>query len=246
MLSRWTVAVTCLSAAILVTVFVAGCGGGSESTEGVPANIKAPGDEPPTPSTETPRAEDPVKPTSRFTVPVRETKQLHPQVLIKTSLGDMTVRLDAAKAPDTVENFLKKHVDRKFYDQTIFHYVDKGFMVLGGGFTADLKAKPRRAEIFNEANPDGLKNRRGTIAMARTRDIAHTASSQFFFNVVDNPSLDHTSYDSAEEYGYCVFGEIVEGLEVLDRIAEVEVQEKDGFAKLPAEPVVIESIRTIE
>ncbi len=248
MYSRRAFAATYLLLVVCTALLATGCGN-SETTQGVPASINAPdGSDPAAPpdsGTNVPgRSGSPDRArTDRLPAPSAEPRPA--QVLIKTSLGDMTVELDARKARLTVDNFLENYVDRRHYDQTIFHHVDQGFMVLGGGFTRDMKAKPWRAGLLNEAT-NGLKNRRGTIAMARTRSIAHSATCQFFFNLVDNPNLDHKSRDNAEEFGYCVFGKIVQGLDVLDRIAQVKVHESDGFAKLPIEPVVIESIRRID
>lgn len=167
-----------------------------------------------------------------------------PEVLLKTSLGDIRLRLNAEKAPLAVDNFLTNYVDRGFYDHTVFHYVDKGFMIAGGGYTADLQAKKPRAYIKNEAD-NGLKNLRGTVAMARLPDAADSANSQFFINLVDNPSLDFQSRDSSEKYGYCVFGEVVDGLDVVDRIADVAVADKEQFVKTPTSPVAIESARRV-
>ena len=169
---------------------------------------------------------------------------LHPLVQVTTSAGEIVLRLDRKKAPRTVENFLE-YVDREHYEQTIFHCVDQGFIVLGGGFTADHQPKETRAEIISEAH-NGMKNLQGTIAMARDWQFAHSATCQFFFNLADNHALDHKGRESAAEYGYCVFGKIVKGLDVVDRIAAVKVRDTDQFAKLPVEPVVIESIKRVD
>jgi len=177
--------------------------------------------------------------------PAASSPETWPVVVVKTSHGEIRVQLNPDKAPGAVDNFLENYVEREFYDNTIFHHVDKGFMLLAGGFDTQLKAKPVRAEIFNEAD-NGLKNVRGAIAMTRRPKYAHSATSQFFFNLVDNPKRDHRSRDKPEDYGYCVFGKVIAGMDVLDRIAEVSVHEKDGFAKLPVEPVVIHSIRKVK
>ncbi len=157
-------------------------------------------------------------------------------VVFSTSLGDFTVELDWEKAPITVDNFLT-YVDDGFFDGTIFHRVIPGFMVQGGGFTEDMGRKPTRAAIKNEAE-NGLKNERGTLAMARTSDI-NSATAQFFVNLKDNTFLDHSSRD----FGYAVFGKVVEGMDVIDKIAAVKTATRGGSQNVPVEPVVIQSAR---
>jgi len=163
-----------------------------------------------------------------------------PEVILKTSLGNIRLRLNADKAPLTVDNFLSNYVERGFYDGTVFHYVDKGFMIAAGGYTAELEPKETRAYVKNEAN-NGFKNKRGTIAMARHPDHADSATSQFFVNLNDNAGLDSQRDESSDAAGYCVFGEVVEGMEIIDRIADVEVADRDQFPKTPVAPIVIES-----
>ncbi len=141
-----------------------------------------------------------------------------PEVVIETTKGAITIKLYADKAPGSVKNFLD-YVDAKFYDGTVFHRVIPGFMVQGGGFTKELKEKPTKPTIKNEAH-NGLSNKRGTLAMARTPD-PDSASSQFFINLVDNVRLDFKSKDP-REYGYCVFAEVTAGMDVVDAIAKVE------------------------
>jgi cyclophilin family peptidyl-prolyl cis-trans isomerase len=167
-----------------------------------------------------------------------------PAVVIDTSLGSITVRLDAEKAPLTVENFLS-YVDSGHYDQTIFHEVIKGYpsLILGGAFTPELSEKRAALPIYNEAH-NGLKNRRGTIAMARQADAIHSATCYFFLNLADNEVLDHKDR-SLEGYGYCVFGEITQGLDVAEAIGEVEVHDTEQFERIPVKPVVIQSIRRV-
>ena len=166
---------------------------------------------------------------------------LHPVVLIETNLGAITVRLNAEKAQLTVANFLS-YVDKGFYNQTIFHQVFKGQGVLGGGYGVDLAEKPPTdPEIYNEAH-NGLKNRRGTIAMARTADTINSARSQFIFNVADNDALDFRDR-TPEGYGYCVFGDVTAGLDVLDRIAAAPVHDTPQLDSTPVQPIVIKSIR---
>ena len=162
----------------------------------------------------------------------------YPTVVLKTSLGDLTVKLDPQAAPRTVNNFLH-YVENGLYNQTIFHQVDSGYVALGGSYTPELVERPSRYPIPNEAT-NGRKNLRGTIAMARQVDDIDSSTSQFFINLQDNPHLDHRG-DRPEEYGFCVFGEVVEGLEVLEKISAVEVEDKDDFKKLPVETVLIES-----
>lgn len=167
----------------------------------------------------------------------------NPRVLMKTSRGDIVIELFADKAPVTVKNFLN-YVDDKFYDGTIFHRVIKGFMIQGGGLTPDLKTKQeKRPPIKNEAN-NGLKNLRGTIAMARTAEI-DSATCQFFINLVDNPFLDHVPNDPGK-FGYAVFGKVIQGMEVVDAIAEVATTTRGMHRDVPVEPIVIISVTRIQ
>ncbi len=166
----------------------------------------------------------------------------HPQILIDTSLGKITVALDADKAPLTVENFLS-YVDQGFYDQTIFHQSLKDYVILGGAFTSDLKEKQAGLPVRNEAH-NGLKNTRGTIAMARLPNVIDSATCQFFIDVTDNPALDYRG-DTADTYGYCAFGKITDGMEVADQIANIKVQDQGDFEKIPVKTVMINSIRRV-
>lgn len=158
-----------------------------------------------------------------------------PVIRIETSLGTMEAELDAEKAPETVKNILQ-YIDDKFYDETIFHRVIKDFMVQGGGFNS-MGKKPTRDPIPNEAK-NGLKNKRGTLVMARTSD-PHSATAQFFINHKDNAFLD---YPGTDGWGYAVFGKLVDGMDVLDKIAKV----KTGSGDAPEETVVIHSIVRVE
>lgn len=159
-------------------------------------------------------------------------------VRMKTSKGEIVVELFSDKAPATVRNFLA-YVDKGFYDGTIFHRVIDGFMIQGGGYTADLQEKPTDPPITNEWG-NGLTNQRGTIAMARTND-PHSATSQFFINVVDNPRLDQPISGGM---GYAVFGRVIAGMDVVDKIKSLPTQNKGpAFANLPVETVVIESVK---
>jgi peptidyl-prolyl cis-trans isomerase A (cyclophilin A) len=171
------------------------------------------------------------------------TDLVHPEVAIETSLGMITIRLDSEKAPLTVDNFLA-YVDAGLYDRTIFHQVYKGQGVLAGGYTASLAEIPSRTPIRNEAD-NGLKNRRGTISMVRQPDVIDSATSQFFINVADNPALDHR-LRTAEEYGYCVFGEVISGMEVVDKITASPVQDTDKLDQTPVQTVVIKSVRRVK
>lgn len=164
----------------------------------------------------------------------------NPMVNISTSLGDLTIELYPDQAPETVENFLRYTGDG-FYDGTIFHRVIPGFVLQGGGFTADMERKPTRDPIQNEAD-NGLENLRGTLSMARLPD-PHSATSQFFVNLADNPHLDH---QGGGQWGYAVFGKVVEGMDVIDEIAGVETTTRSGHSDVPAEPVVIEEARRAE
>ena len=163
------------------------------------------------------------------------------QVKFTTSLGAFTLQLDAEKAPKTVENFLA-YVAAGHYDNTVFHRVIKGFMIQGGGFEPGMKQKECRAPIDNEA-ANGLKNKRGTIAMARTGD-PHSATAQFFINVVDNDFLDFKS-PSGQGWGYCVFGEVTEGMETIDAIRAVRTGNKGFHQDVPVDDVIIEKAEAV-
>lgn len=162
-------------------------------------------------------------------------------ILMTTTVGPMTLELDADNAPKTVENFLS-YVSSGFYDDTIFHRVINNFMVQGGGFTADMEQKATQAPIENEAN-NGLKNTHGTIAMARTQD-PHSATAQFFINVQDNDFLNHTG-ENMQGWGYAVFGKVTEGVDVLDKIRCVQTGSQAGHQDVPVEPIIIESVTII-
>jgi len=165
----------------------------------------------------------------------------NPVVLMETSLGNITIELDQVKAPITVKNFLS-YVDEKFYDGTIFHRVISNFMIQGGGFTPEMQQKRAKAPIKNEAG-NGLKNMTGTLAMART-NVVNSATAQFFINVVDNDFLDHQN-TTPQGFGYAVFGKVIEGMDVVDKIKAVKTGSKMGFSDVPAEAVVIKSVKRI-
>src|SRR5664280_178903 len=164
----------------------------------------------------------------------------NPRVRFETSKGAFVIELEQAKAPVTVGNFLE-YVKSGYYDGTIFHRVIPGFMVQGGGFTADLQQKPARGTIVNES-ANGLANKRGTIAMARTAD-PNSASSQFFINLVDNGFLDKAS--ARDGVGYCVFGKVVDGMSVLDAIAAVPTGNVGPNQNVPLQPVVIKKASVV-
>ena len=168
-----------------------------------------------------------------------EEKKVNPSVIIETSLGNITVELSQDKAPKTVANFLE-YVKTGYYKGTVFHRVIKGFMIQGGGLSADMKNKSTQSPIENEA-PNGLKNARGTIAMARTAEI-HSATSQFFINTVDNSSLDHRS-KSPDKFGYCVFGKVTSGMDIVDKIEGVQTETKGMYQNVPTKPVVITDVQ---
>ncbi|OGB72996.1 MAG: peptidylprolyl isomerase [Burkholderiales bacterium RIFOXYC12_FULL_65_23] len=157
------------------------------------------------------------------------------RVKLETSLGVITLELDAQKAPKTVANFVQ-YVKDKHYDSTVFHRVIDGFMIQGGGFTADMQQKPTRPSIQNEAD-NGLKNLPLTVAMARTND-PHSASAQFFINVADNRFLNHTQ-PTLNGWGYAVFGKVVAGADVVDKIRQVRTGNRGMFQDLPTTPVTI-------
>ena len=164
-----------------------------------------------------------------------------PQVRLDTSLGPIILELADDKAPKTVDNFLAYARDG-FYNGTIFHRVIDGFMIQGGGFTADFQQKPTRAPVPNEAD-NGLKNLRGTIAMARTSD-PHSATAQFFINVKDNDFLDHRG-PTSQGWGYCVFGRVVAGMDVVDAIAKVPTTARRGHQDVPVDDVMITKVEII-
>jgi peptidyl-prolyl cis-trans isomerase B (cyclophilin B) len=158
-------------------------------------------------------------------------------IIFKTTLGDVKINLDFDNAPITAKNF-QQYAEDGFYNGTIFHRVIKGFMVQGGGFAAGLEEKESRATIENEAN-NGLSNKRGTLAMARTSE-PHSASAQFFFNLVDNNFLDFKS-ESVQGWGYCVFAEVVEGMDIIDKMALVETGRLGHHDDVPNYEIIIES-----
>lgn len=166
----------------------------------------------------------------------------HPSVLLETSMGDVVIALDTEAAPQTVDNFLH-YVTTGFYGDTIFHRVIKGFMIQGGGMTSDMRKKKTAPPISNEAD-NGLANTTGTIAMARTSN-PHSATSQFFINVADNNFLDHKN-KTASGWGYCVFGRVVKGMEIVKAIENVPTAIRSGRRDVPVKPVVIKRASVME
>jgi cyclophilin family peptidyl-prolyl cis-trans isomerase len=163
----------------------------------------------------------------------------NPVVQIETSMGTITIELFKDQAPVSVANFLE-YVRDGFYPGTIWHRVVPGYVIQGGGFTAELAEKATRPPIQNEAT-NGLTNRRGTVAMARTRTL-RSATSQFYINLSNNPGLDHTGF-SPDVFGYAVFGRVIDGMDVVDRIGAVKTASKDGMDDVPVEPVLIKSVK---
>ncbi|WP_060989650.1 peptidylprolyl isomerase [Photobacterium leiognathi] len=163
-------------------------------------------------------------------------------IIFTTNVGDITIELNKQKAPVSAKNFLKYCQDG-FYEGTIFHRVIKGFMIQGGGYTTNMKEKPTRAPIVNEANR-GLKNVIGSIAMART-DAPHSATAEFFINVADNDFLNHTATTNAG-WGYAVFGQVTAGMDVVNKIAKVKTTSIRDYEDVPKEPIVIEKVTIVD
>jgi cyclophilin family peptidyl-prolyl cis-trans isomerase len=195
-------------------------GGSQAATKPKPATVTAPPSQAPAPAPA-------IKPGAG-----------NPVAVIATSFGDITIELYKERAPVSVANFLE-YAGERFYDGTIFHRVVPGFMIQGGGLTPSLDEKTTRAPIQNEAT-NGLRNMRGTVAMARKQSL-RSATSQFYINVADNRMLDHVSY-SPGEFGYAVFGRVLAGMDVVDRIAAVRTGFAGGMDDVPVEPVVITSV----
>jgi peptidyl-prolyl cis-trans isomerase A (cyclophilin A) len=160
-------------------------------------------------------------------------------IRFETTLGDFTVELFEKEAPISAANFLA-YIDEAFFDSTIFHRIVPGFVIQGGGFTEDMTQKRTKAPIKNEAD-NGLKNKRGTLSMARTNDI-NSATSQFFVNLKDNDFLDN----SRGNFGYAVFGKVTEGMDVIDKIADAETGRKKGFDDVPVDAIIMKSVRRLK
>jgi len=170
------------------------------------------------------------------TTTLAESKGERPVVILSTSQGDITIELYSEKAPESVRNFLA-YVDKGFFDGTIFHRVILDFMIQGGGFTSEMKEKPTQPPIKNEAD-NGLKNEAGTLAMARTA-VKDSATSQFFINLKSNDFLNHGSHD----FGYAVFGKVIAGMNVINKIAQTKTTTRGGHADVPIESMVIQTAK---
>lgn len=247
---RWTLLSTGLAMLALPACFLvlSGCGGG---TDAPPAAAMSASHSSPNPSNhddpnrrplggvvqvraDGPSSETPARPSMPAAT--------HPEVLIETNLGQIRLRLFPEQAPMTVDNFLANYVERGFYDDTLIHFVAPDFLIAAGGFRTDYQPIEPRAYIASEAD-NGLKNVRGTVAMSRDADHMDSANCQFFINVADNPSLDHQSREDAASFGYCVFGEVIEGMEVVDRISQVPTVDREKFPSTPQDQVVIKAIQ---
>lgn len=229
MLPSRTILVKCLILLLLFTL--AGCGQSGDGNSAPTASIGS--EENATPGTGAVQGPSLKKPAS---------DPLHPVVVIETSLGNITLRLDAEKAPLTVDNFLS-YVAGGHYDQTIVHQVYKGQGFLAGGYGMNWVERPSRTPIRNEAH-NGLKNRRGTIAMVRSPDAIDSATCQFIVNVADNTVLDYKDRTPAG-YGYCVFGEVTGGMDIVDRIVGTPVHDTPDFECTPAEMITVKTIQQI-
>lgn len=163
-------------------------------------------------------------------------------IVLHTNYGPITLELDEKAAPKTVENFLE-YVNQGFYENTIFHRVIDGFMIQGGGFKSGMEDKKAFADTIRNEAKTGLKNKKGTIAMART-SAPHSASCQFFINLVDNGFLDHRS-ESPEGWGYCAFGQVTQGMDVVEKIGKVKTTRRSGHDDVPVDDVVIEKVEIV-
>jgi cyclophilin family peptidyl-prolyl cis-trans isomerase len=240
------IAILALAAACWLT----GCGSSKPAAPSADAAAAAPTD---SPIASAPAAAAKQRPPRRAPV--------DPIVVLHTTAGDIQVQLFREKAPRTVDNFLQSYAERKFYEGTIFHHIEPGTMIIAGGYTEDLSPKETRSPVYNEAR-NGLKNKRGTIAMIRDATNAHSATSQFFINLADNPGLDCRPEEipaefanassagvdpptSDEVWGYCVFGEVIAGMDVADRIGQSEVAPQGDFVSVPVATVAIRSVEQI-
>lgn len=220
---------------LILAAWLSGCGSGSQ-----PPAASAPANSPAAATASGGSSAAPAPPVAR----PAPAKPVDPVVIIHTTAGDIHIKLLAEKAPATVENFLANYAGRGFYDETIFHHVEPGSMLIGGGYAADLSAKPTRTPIFNESR-NGLSNRRGMVAMIRDAETPHSATSQFFINLADNPALDYKTTETEEILGYCVFGEVIAGMDVVDRIAQSKTAAQGDFQRLPTPAVAIKSVEQL-
>jgi peptidyl-prolyl cis-trans isomerase B (cyclophilin B) len=225
---------------LLLFAAAGGCGGGGASG--------GDGKKSPTSTGDAAKKTDPAEAADQASSTPKSTQDLdHPVVEIETSNGKITVELDRKSAVNTVDNFLL-YVTTSFYDRTIIHQVFKDQAIMAGGYDTSMAAKPARTPIYNEA-ANGLKNLRGTIAMYRRPDTIDSATSQFFINVANNPTLDYKDR-TPQGYGYCVFGKVTQGMDVVDAINAAEVrdaklQDKTMLERTPAVPIIVMSIRRI-
>lgn len=215
----------CVGLLTAVVGTLAGCGSATKPADSPAVSI--PTTTPPTSAAPRPK-------------PARPPENLHPKVAFSTSLGEVVLQLDAEKAPQTVRNFLT-YVHEGHFDQTLFHQVVKGSVIVGGTYDSNRVERKTHPPILNEAH-NGLKNRRGTISMARRPDAVDSATSQFFLNLADNDYLDHKER-TLKGYGYCVFGEVVKGMDILDQIANVEVHTAGDLQSTPVQPILIKAAR---
>ena len=250
------------TAILTLATFIVGCGSGSapkasiEGGEGGSSTSSDPSsDSKNEPSTTVLKPSDK---KSQSPAKKEEPKEdPRPQVIISTSQGDIRVELFGDKVPKTVQNFLE-YVENGFYSNTIVHYVDKGVILAAGGYDSKCKAKPVRTEIRHEG-PAGGSNEEGTIAMARHPEYIHSATSQFFINLGNNTNLDYQSEkveaagkdekekkDDPANFGYCVFGKVVQGLDVAKKIGLVAVADRESFPSTPKDPVLIKSIQRVK
>ena len=218
---------------LAVACWLTGCGGKSETPEASAASAP-----------ETPAEGGTAQKAAPAKVRPAPPKPVDPIVVLHTSAGDIKVHLFAEKAPQTVDNFLNNYARRGFYDQTVFHHIEPGLMLIGGGFTADLQPKETRAAIYNESR-NGLANRKGTVSMIHDPDAAHSATSQFFINLVDNPAFDFKSGDVEDTFGYCVFGEVTEGMEIVEQIAATPTAAQGDFPAVPTQMVMIQKVEQV-
>jgi len=224
----------CLAGAVLL--MSAGCGAKSQQGPDTPAaSIPGTGDR----SEASPS--DPLKGISGGTGGDAKKKGTFPKAVIETSLGSFTIELNPEEAPLTVANF-RRYANSGHYNGTIFHFVHEGYVVIGGGYTEDLRERPTSTEILNEARNSKLKNVRGTVAMHRKPAVANSVAAQFFVNLADSPQLNYEG-PSDDHFGYCVFGKVIEGMDVVEKIGKLPVHKKGEFDHLPASAVTTKSVK---
>lgn len=237
-LARLVLLVSAL-AILAAACWLAGCGGNpvaQPAASGGPPAISQPLNL--AEAANSPGPEQATKPS-----PVRPPLE-EPVVVLHTSAGDIKIKLFSEKAPQTVDNFLSNYAERKFYDETIFHHVEPGSLLIAGGYDANLEPKPTRTPIYNESR-NGLSNTRGTVAMICDPEAPHSATSQFFINLTDNPTFDSKQTEEDIEFGYCVFGQVVEGLDVAEKIARLPTTSQGDFVQVPSPAVAIRSIERL-